>query len=58
MKAITLLSASALYMSTLSQAKQVQGQNILSSGEDKSIADILEKLEEYRSEVQAYETKV
>ena len=58
MKAITLLSASALYMSTLSQAKQVQGQNILSPDEDKSIADILEKLEEYRSEVQAYETKV
>ena len=58
MKAITLLSASALYMSTLSQAKQVKGQNILSPDEDKSIADILEKLEEYRSEVQAYETKV
>ena len=51
MKAITLLSASALYMSTLSQAKQLQG-------EDKSIDDILEKLEKYRSEVQAYETKV
>lgn len=51
MKAITLLSASALYMSTLSQAKQVLV-------EDKLIADVLEKLEEYRSEVQAYETKV
>ena len=50
MKAITLLSASALYMSTLSQAKG------LAKGEDTSIADLMKKLEEYRSEVQAYET--